>query len=245
MKQPLPNHYALLGLDRQCTAEQIRQAYRILAKRHHPDVNGGSPESLQRTQALNLAYEILGDADRRRVYDASLESEVRQPRPVRAGQLERSVNQDVLLRVDEFLRGATLEVGVHDPGNPSGPETYPLNIPAGTAPGARFRVERDAAAGGGRVNVRVRVRPDPRFKARGSDLRCDLRIHARRAVEGGSESVRGPLGNYLRVAIPRNAARGEVIRIEGEGLPKARGGRGDLLVRVTYQPEVRIRRRSD
>jgi DnaJ-class molecular chaperone len=56
--------------------------------------------------------------------------------------------------------------------------------------------------------------------------------------------VRGVTGNFIRVEIPRNVARGEVIRVAGEGLPKPRGGRGDLLVRVMYQPEVRITRPS-
>jgi DnaJ-class molecular chaperone len=46
----------------------------------------------------------------------------------------------------------------------------------------------------------------------------------------------------LRLTIPRNAKRGEIIRIAGEGMPKARGGRGDLLVRLTYRPEVRVTR---
>lgn len=242
---PLPiNHYALLGLDRECSAEQIRAAYRILAKRHHPDRNGSSPESVVRTQELNHAYETLGDPERRRDYDAALADAGRRPRVPQTGRLDRQVKQDVLLRLDEFFRGTTLEVRVNDPGNPDGPETYLLEIPAGTAPGARFRIEREAAAGGGWVQVRARARPDLRFKVRGADLRCDLRINARRAAEGGSESVRGPLGNYLRVTIPRGVARGEVIRLEGEGLPGGRGGRGDLLVRVVYQPEVRIRRQT-
>ena len=44
--------------------------------------------------------------------------------------------------------------------------------------------------------------------------------------------------------IPRGAVRGEIIRISGEGLPRPRGGRGDLLVRITYRVEVRIARAS-
>ena len=50
-------------------------------------------------------------------------------------------------------------------------------------------------------------------------------------------------GARLRVQIPRNVARGEIIRLPGEGLPKPRGGRGDLLVRILYRPEVRITRK--
>ena len=90
--------------------------------------------------------------------------------------------------------------------------------------------------------MRVTARPDFRFKVRGADLRCDLRINAKRAASGGSESVRGALGGFVCVQVPANVARGEELRIEGEGLPKSHGGRGDLLVRIMYTPDVRITR---
>jgi DnaJ-class molecular chaperone len=91
--------------------------------------------------------------------------------------------------------------------------------------------------------VRVKARPDFRFKTRGSDLRCDLKITFQRAMQGGTESVRGATGNFLRVQILKKVSRGEIIKIPGEGLPKSRGGRGDLLVRILYRPEVRITRK--
>ena len=95
---------------------------------------------------------------------------------------------------------------------------------------------------GGYVSVKAKARPDVRFKVRGSDLRCDLRISSQRAAQGGSESVRGLTGNFLRVPIPARLKSGEIIRLVGEGLLKPHGGRGDLLVRVMYRPEVRITR---
>ena len=139
----------------------------------------------------------------------------------------------------EFFRGTTLEVRVNDPGNPGGPETYTLEIPPATAPGSRFRIPREA---GGTVLVRVRARADFRFKVRGSDLRCDLKITAKRAAQGGVESLRGPLGDFLRITIPPGVASGSEVRLEGQGLPTARGGRGALLVRVTYRPDIQITR---
>jgi DnaJ-class molecular chaperone len=111
-----------------------------------------------------------------------------------------------------------------------------------TAPGARFRLPRDAPFEGGFVQLRLRVLAGFRFKTRGSDLRCELRISARRATEGGSEMIAGPTGIQLRLTIPARTVRGEVLRIRGEGLPRPRGGRGDLLVRITYRPEVRVSR---
>ena len=69
-----PNYYATFGLDRQCTADQIRAAYRILAKQHHPDVNPAAPAASVRIRELNEAYETLSDPERRRAYDESLKT---------------------------------------------------------------------------------------------------------------------------------------------------------------------------
>jgi DnaJ-class molecular chaperone len=54
--------------------------------------------------------------------------------------------------------------------------------------------------------------------------------------------IRELTGAMLRVQIPRGVLRGEILRVSGEGLPKSRGGRGDLLVRITYRVEVRVTR---
>ena len=239
-----PDHYAALGLDRKCTAAQIRSAYRLLSKRHHPDLNHDEPDAVRRSQELNAAHEILSDPAKRRAYDRDLHGSKSPAPTARAAKSERNISQDAHLRIEDFLRGTSLEVRVKDPANPNGAEIYELTIPPGTAPGERFRLPRVAPFDGGFVLIRVRALPGFRFKARGSDLRCDLRINARRATDGGVETMPGPTGAPLRVQIPAGISRGEILRIPGEGLPKARGGRGDLLVRITYRPEVRISRVS-
>ena len=242
MQDTPPDHYATLGLDRRCTAAQIRDAWRLLVKRAHPDVNRTCAEAVARTQELNAAYEVLSDPMKRREYDRELDATEKETRAKPRERIETNITQDVILRIDELLRGTKLEVRVNDPANPNGTETYELEVPEETAPGTRFRIPRTDPFENGFVIVRVKARPDFRFKARGSDLRCDLRINARRASEGGTEFITGPTGSRLQVAIPRGVARGAIIRMAREGLPKTRGGRGDLLVRVIYRPEVSITR---
>ncbi|MEP6821323.1 MAG: DnaJ C-terminal domain-containing protein [Chthoniobacterales bacterium] len=234
----MPDHYATLGLDRRCTVAEVRAAYRTLAKRHHPDLNRDSAEALSRMEALNAAHETLSDLARRRDYDRDLSAQ-EPPKP--RGRIQRNITQDVHLRIEEFFRGTTLDINVRDPANPAS-EHYSLSIPPDTAPGARFRIARTAPFQSGSVQVRVKPSPNFRFKVRGSDLRCDLRISAERAREGGLEHITNAVGSALRVKIPAGIGRGEIIRINGEGLPKSRGGRGDLLLRVTYRPEVRVSR---
>jgi len=235
------NHYDTLGLDRRCTTAQVRAAYRRLVKRHHPDVNHTEPEATRRVQALNTAHATLSDPVRRAVYDRGLDGD-NSAAPAVPGGRPRDIAQDVMLRVEEFIRGTTLNIRVNDPANPHGAESYELEVPPGTAPGTKFRVPRAEPFDGGFVVVRVRVLPGGRFRARGSDLRTDLRISAARAASGGSEMVPGASGRMVRVTIPPGVARGAVLRLTGEGLPKPRGGRGDLLVRATYRVEVQVSR---
>ena len=156
--------------------------------------------------------------------------------------MERNISHEMRLRLEDFLRGATIEVRVTDPANPNGTEIFQLEIPPGTAPGARFRLPRAEPFAGGYVTVRVKALPGFRFKASGSDVRCDLRINSRRAAQGGTEMMQGVGGAMIRVQIPPGVGRGAVLRISDEGLPRPRGGRGDLLVKITYRPEVRTSR---
>src|SRR5256885_8908410 len=62
------DYYALLGVSRQATDEQIRSAYRKLARQYHPDVNS-APDAAERFKAVTEAYEVLTDPQRRQRYD--------------------------------------------------------------------------------------------------------------------------------------------------------------------------------
>ena len=239
MSAPESNHYATLGLARGCTREEIRGAYRLLAKQYHPDVNQNSVEARLRTQRINAAYEVLSDPAKRAAYDHDLNRASSAAAAGRSSRLERNIRQDVRLRIEDFLKGCSIDVQVKDPGNPDGPESYQLRVLPETAPGTRFRLARSGSMSGGYVQVRLQVLPGYRFKVRGSDLRCELRIDNQRATQGGSETMERPMGGFLRVQIPAGVKRGEIVRVPGEGMPKPRGGRGDLLVRITYRPEVR------
>jgi curved DNA-binding protein CbpA len=68
----MSNLYSILGLNRRAHSEEIKAAYWTLAKRSHPDINGGDKEAEWRTKEINRAYETLGDPQARAAYDLEL-----------------------------------------------------------------------------------------------------------------------------------------------------------------------------
>ena len=65
----MADYYDILGVGRAADEKEIRQAYRRLARQHHPDVNPGDDDAAERFKSINAAYEVLSDADKRAKYD--------------------------------------------------------------------------------------------------------------------------------------------------------------------------------
>lgn len=63
------DYYRILGISEQADEEQIKQAYRKLAKKYHPDLNPNNPEAEAKFKDVVEAYETLGDAEKRKKYD--------------------------------------------------------------------------------------------------------------------------------------------------------------------------------
>src|SRR5512134_2184007 len=61
--------YADLGVPRGASADEIRKAYRKLARKHHPDVNPNDPKAEERFKEISFAYDVLSDEDKRKRYD--------------------------------------------------------------------------------------------------------------------------------------------------------------------------------
>ena len=66
----MPDFYDTLGVKKGASEEEIKKAYRKLARKWHPDANAGDPQAEERFKEIQEAYSVLSDADKRRQYDA-------------------------------------------------------------------------------------------------------------------------------------------------------------------------------
>lgn len=70
----MADYYRVLGVKKDASAEEIKKAYRVLAKKYHPDVTGGDKAAERRFIEINEAYDTLSDAEKRRAYDQAREA---------------------------------------------------------------------------------------------------------------------------------------------------------------------------
>jgi len=119
-------HYDLMNVSEGALDEVIRAAYRVLARRYHPDRNGNSSSSVERMQALNEAYDVLTDPVRRRQYDEMLRGErLRQSRMQAAFQAQATYQTPAGRSQPHFVRRSTRR-GRHPVGETAGQKLVSL-----------------------------------------------------------------------------------------------------------------------
>jgi curved DNA-binding protein len=308
------DYYRVLGVPPKATDEEIKKAFRTLARKYHPDVAKDKRTAEEKFKELNEAHEVLSDPESRKKYDQlganwKTGAESRPP-PGRAGgrsagpraggeeyefQFEgtgfsdffeqffggrggrargaspfdpsgarngngepeaalrgQDIQGDILITLDEVLKGARRAISVRRTNARSGQEemeTYQVRIPAGVQAGQAIRVpgkggEGVGGGGAGDIFLRVRYAQHPDWQARGADLAGHLELAPWEAVLGATVPVR-TLEGSVSVKVPAGIQQGHQLRVRGKGLPAGGAKRGDLYVEVTIQVPPHISKEEE
>ena len=218
---PQRDLYEILGVSRTASAEEIKKAYRRLAKQHHPDVNPGNKAAEEKFKEATAAFEVISDPKRRKLYDEFGADALRTGfDEKRAEEVRRWKRQGAPPGGAPFDFGdfATVDVGQYGA------------FDFGTIFGDLFGGGRGGRAGRAPVGMP------------GADAQAEIEIGLREAVLGGERDVRVD-GKTLRVRIPAGVDDGAQIRLAGQGGPGYRGGpAGDLFLRVKLRQHPHVRR---
>jgi curved DNA-binding protein len=211
------DYYESLGVSRDASEEEIRRAYRTLARKHHPDVNK-EPGAEDRFKEISEAYEVLRDPEKRTRYD-------------RFGANWRA-GQDV--SGDPGFGG-----GYQDAGGFGG-DGFGGN-------GFRFDFGGDDVSeffNGlfGRGSRTQRSNGSERFSRRGGDQEAVLELSLEEVAAGGKRRISLADGREFQVNVPRGVRDAQRIRLAGEGEAGLGGGPpGDMFLRVRVRPHPRFR----
>ena len=239
------SYYDILGVSRNASDKEIRQAYRRLARRHHPDVNPGDKQAEERFKGINRAYEVLSDPEKRRKYDRygeQWEQAEAFERTRRAGGGEGARFSQTFDLGDLFGRTTR------------GRATRGRGAPFETIFESFFG--RRGPTRGQNVEYATEVTLEEAF--RGATRRIGLQSEEACGTCGGSGQIAGAVchvcqgaGAVLRpkrleVKIPAGVRDGSRVRIAGEGRPGVGGGpRGDLYVVVGVRTHPKFERKGD
>ena len=223
------NYYELLGVAREASQDQIKKAYRKLARKYHPDVSKEA-DAETRMQELNVAYDTLSDAEKKREYDFQLDH------PEGFAQFGGQSGHGGFGGFDdaEFRRYSS--GGAGQQGGFSGFEDL----------FGRF------GSGFGGANYQYQQRSRPKQAHKGEDQHASIEVDLEIAYTGATQSITlqiPTLNAYgepevqrktLQVKIPKGLKDGQQIRLSGQGQSGINGGpNGDLYIEVRYRANER------
>jgi curved DNA-binding protein len=220
MATDFKDYYATLGVSKSANADEIKQAYRKLARKHHPDVNPGDKAAEAKFKEVGEAYEVLSDPDKRQKYDqfGQYWNRAGAGWPSGAGGADFNTGFDFSQygNFDEFINELLGRFGGPTPGG-QGPRSYTYRTSPGAGPGD-FSGFREPAA------------------SMAQDLESTLSLSLSEAFHGVQKRL-NLNGEIITVRIPAGAKPGSRIRVKGKGqMSPYSQQRGDLYLVVEVQP---------
>ncbi|MDT6940241.1 DnaJ C-terminal domain-containing protein [Brucella pseudogrignonensis] len=213
--------YSVLGVAKTAKPEEIKSAFRKLAKKYHPDQNKDDPKAQERFSEINQAYEIVGDKDKRGQFDrGEIDAEGKQAFQGFGGQGGFG-GQSGFAGGDPFA-GFRQRGGGQQGGFGGGAEDILNDLFGG-------------AFGGGRGGARQRG------PMKGSDLAASINITLEQAAGADKVEAVFPNGKHLKIKLPQYVEDGQTIRLKGQGEHIVGGTPGDALVTIHFKPSARFR----
>src|SRR3954470_2152035 len=214
--------YEVLGVSKGASQEDIKKAYRKLAKKLHPDANKKDPKAATKFAEINGAYEIVGDESKRKAFDrGEIDAEGKQRFQGFEGFGGREGNFESFTWGPDGIR----RTGARGGGGPSGGQGFEdilSSMFGGRArggPGAAFEAEDIGSA------------------LRGQDVTATAVITLNEAAHGGTRRLELPIGKEVEFKIPAGIQDGKQIRLRGQGMPAPGGGPpGDVLITISIAP---------
>ena len=212
--------YKVLGVAKTATQDEIKTAYRKLAKTLHPDLNPDDPGKQAEFQAVSAAYNLLGDAEKRRRFDAGEIDASGQERPEHQ-YYHHYAAQDGGERYDGGFGGQGFGAGQDEDFSDLFADLFGRRQPGGPRTGEEF-------------------------KARGHDLRYQFEIGFLDAAVGAKRTVTMPDGKTIEITIPSGVRDGQTLRLRGQGAPGHGGGpAGDALITIAVAADPVFTRDGD
>lgn len=212
--------YQILGVARTATADEIKSAYRKLAKKHHPDLNPGNEQAAEKFKTITGAYDLLSDADKRGKFDR--------------GEIDAEGHETMRGFYQDHAAG---------PGGAKyggGPGFSAEDIFAGLFGQMGGRGGPGGGPGDGMRGGRGRT-----MRMRGGDVSYTLPVAFLDAVNGGKQRLTMPDGSIIDVAIPVGSHDGQTLRLKGKGEPGFGGGdAGDAYVEIKVLPHAFFARKD-
>lgn len=207
--------YKELGVARGASADEIKKAFRKLAKELHPDKNPGDKAAEERFKRITAAFDLLGDAEKRAKYDR--------------GEIDADGREQFRGFGGGHPGGGGRQGGFGGFGGSGGRggfEDIDLEELFG------------AFGGGGRAKSGF----GGGFGGKGQDVRATLEVSLEDAIAGTTRRIQFSDGRMLDVAIPKGASEGQVIRLKGQGAPGRGGQAGDALIELKIAPHPVFKR---
>jgi len=222
-----------LGVVPSASDADIRAAFRKLAKQYHPDRNKDDKKAEEKFKEISAAFDIIGDADRRKKYDR--------------GEIDEQGRERAHAAYRQWTGPGGQGYGAQGAGGygPGGPFSG-ANYSGGFANKGDFDDLGDIFAdlfGRGRGGAQGFEQAGA---MRGRDLKYRLEVDFLDAVRGVKKRVTMPDGRVLDIAIPAGVESGQTLRLKGQGEPGVSGGpTGDVYVEISVKPHALFEREGD